>query len=58
MLWPVTRSENIISLEVQGMNCGGGEIPEALPEASRFDEPDTFRVVMPVTDSESEESNK
>jgi hypothetical protein len=46
MLWPLTRSENIISLEVQGMNYGGGEIPEALPEASRFDEPDTFRVVM------------
>ena len=40
------------------MNCGGGEIPEALPGVSRFDEPDTFCMVMPVMDSESEESNE
>jgi Mg-chelatase subunit ChlD len=59
MLWPATRSENIIPLEVQGMNCGGGEMPEALPGASdQFDELDTFCVMMLVTDSEPEESNQ
>src|SRR5258705_11638635 len=56
-LLPAIWRENTILLEVQGINCGGGKT--ALPAgASCLDELDTFWMVKPELDSESEKSHE